>query len=133
MKFGKVYERAGPALEAGLLRKFSSRGDGTGRGFWGGARRLVGGISSRFLGATWRACRHPAPLSLALLLLHAPVLEPDLHLRFIELQGGGDLHPPGTAQVFVEMKFLLQLRQLARGEVCAETAGSAQSQLGHLR
>jgi len=118
--------------EAGLLRKFNLRGDGTGRSFWGGARRLVGGLSSRFLGATWRACRHPAPLSLAFLLLHAPVLEPDLHLRFIELQGSGDLHPPGAAQVFVEMEFFLQLRQLACGEVCTETAGSAQSQLGHL-
>lgn len=113
--------------------RFSSGGDRAGRSFRGGARGLVGGVSSRLLGTAWRGWGHPASLPLPLLLLHAPVLEPYLDLRLIELQGGSDLHPPGPAQVLVEMKLLLQFGQLPSGEVGAEATWRAQAQLGHLR
>ena len=62
----------------------------------------------------------------ALLLLHPPVLEPDLHLRLVELEGGGDFDPSGSGQIFVEMEFFLQFRQLFGGEVGApRVVGSA--------
>lgn len=51
----------------------------------------------------------------------------------IELQGGSDLHPPGPAQVLVEMELLLQFGQLPSGEVGAEATWRTQAQLGHLR
>lgn len=57
------------------------------------------------------------PHALLLLPLGAPVLEPDLHLRFVELQAGGHLHPPGPRQILVEVELLLQLGQLLGGEV----------------
>ena len=57
------------------------------------------------------------PLLHALLLLHPPVLEPDLDLRLVELQRRGDLYPPRPRQVLVEVELLLQLRQLLRREV----------------
>ena len=59
------------------------------------------------------------PLPLALLLLHASVLEPDFHLRLVELESGGDLHAPRTRQVLAEVELLLQLRQLPRAEIGA--------------
>lgn len=65
------------------------------------------------------ARRSGGPLPLALLLLHAPVLEPDLHLRLVELERGGDLHAPRPRQVLAEVELLLQLRQLPRAEVGA--------------
>lgn len=112
--------------------RLSSGGDGAGRGLRRGARGLVRGVSSCLLGTARRGRGQPASLPLALLLLHAPVLEPNLDLRLVELQGGGDLHPPGPAQVLVEMELLLQLGQLPRREVGAEAAGGAQAQLRHL-
>lgn len=52
-----------------------------------------------------------------LLLLHPAVLEPDLHLRLVELQGGRDLYPPGPGEVLVEVELLFELRELLVGEV----------------
>jgi len=48
----------------------------------------------------------------ALFLLHSTVLEPDLHLRFVQTEGSRDFDASGSRQVFVEVKFLLQFRQL---------------------
>lgn len=76
---------------------------GTGRGGGGGGGARCSGRS----------------LPLALLLLHASVLEPDLHLRLVELERGGDLHAPRTRQVLAEVELLLQLRQLPRAEIGA--------------
>lgn len=121
------------ALGAPSVGRFRSGGDGAGRGLRGGAGGLVGGVPRGLLGAAWRGGGQPASLPLALLLLHAPVLEPNLDLRLVELQGGGDLHPAGPAQVLVEMELLLQLGQLPRREVGSEAAGRAQAQLRHLR
>ena len=45
-------------------------------------------------------------------MLHAAVLKPDLHLALREIQAGRNLDPPGTAQVLVEVKLLLQLQEL---------------------
>lgn len=59
-------------------------------------------------------------LPLALLLLHAPVLEPDLYLRLVQLQRGGDLHPTRSRQVLAEVELLLQFRQLPGAEVGAD-------------
>jgi hypothetical protein len=62
------------------------------------------------------------------LLLHPPVLKPDLHLGLVQLQGGRDLDPPSPCQVFVEMKLLLQLGQLLVGEVGAAGVETVQAQ-----
>lgn len=47
-----------------------------------------------------------------LLLFHSPILEPDLHLRLVELQRRRDLDAPRSRQVLVEVELLLQLGQL---------------------
>ena len=52
-----------------------------------------------------------------LLLLHAAVLEPDLDLGLIQLQGPRYLYPTRPGQVLVEMELLFQLGQLLGGEV----------------
>ena len=52
-----------------------------------------------------------------LLLLHAPVLEPDLDLGLVQLQGPRYLYPTRPGQVLVEMELLFQLGQLLGGEV----------------
>ena len=52
-----------------------------------------------------------------LLLLHPPVLEPDLHLGLVELEGRGDLYPPRPGQVLVEVELLLEFGELFVGEV----------------
>ena len=49
---------------------------------------------------------------LVLLVLHAPVLEPDLDLPLGEVQQVGHLHAAWPAQVAVEVEFLFQLHQL---------------------
>lgn len=59
------------------------------------------------------------PLLHPLLLLHPPVLEPDLDLRLVELERAGDLDPAGPRQVLVEVELLLQFGQLLRREVGA--------------
>ena len=46
------------------------------------------------------------------LLFHASVLKPDLHLRFVESERGGDLDTARASEVPIEVKLLLQLRQL---------------------
>jgi len=52
-----------------------------------------------------------------LLLLHAAVLEPDLDLGLVQLQGPRYLYPTRPGQVLVEMELLFQLGQLLGGEV----------------
>jgi len=59
------------------------------------------------------------------LVLHPAVLEPDLYLPLGEVEQSRDLHPPGPAEVFVEVKFLLQLQQLSVGVSGAEPPGAA--------
>ena len=44
--------------------------------------------------------------------LHTPVLEPDLDLSLRETQSVGNLDPPSSGQVAVEVEFLLQLERL---------------------
>lgn len=62
-------------------------------------------------------------LSLALLLLHAAVLEPHLHLGVAEVQRAGHLEAAGPRQVAAEMKLLLQLRELPSAEASAQGVG----------
>ncbi len=64
-----------------------------------------------------RGVRGYQPLLHALLLFHPPILEPDLHLGFVELEGTGYLDSPCPRQVLVEVELLLQLGQLLRREV----------------
>lgn len=45
-------------------------------------------------------------------MLHAPVLKPDFYLPLREVQQGGDLNPPWSAQVLVEVEFFLKFQQL---------------------
>jgi hypothetical protein len=91
----------------------------------GVARRGVAGAAR---GPEDRVRRYQALLH-PLLLLHAPVLEPDLHLGLVQLQGGGDLDAASAGQVLVEVELLLELRELLIGEVGAtgvvETRGHA--------
>lgn len=73
----------------------------------------------------------------SLLLLHPPVLEPNFHLRLVQLQRRSDLYAPCPGQVLVEVKLLLQFRQLLVREIrstgvieatcntCQRTAGEA--------
>lgn len=81
-----------------------------------GLRFRRGVRAGGFLHRCWRIAQHAAQF-LALLLLHPAVLEPDFHLRLVELQAGGDLHPSCPRQVFVEVELLLQLGELLGGEV----------------
>jgi len=74
-------------------------------------------------GSGRRRRRHLQLQFLPLFLLHPSILEPDLHLRFVERQRGGDLDAPGSGQVTIEVKFLLQLGQLFIGEVGAAEVG----------
>lgn len=62
-------------------------------------------------------------LPLPLLLLHAAVLEPDLHLGVAEAQRAGHLEAAGPRQVPAEVKLLLQLRELPGAEAGARRAG----------
>lgn len=48
----------------------------------------------------------------SLLLLHPPILEPNLHLGFVQLEDGRYLNPAGSRQILVEVELLLQLSQL---------------------
>ena len=57
-------------------------------------------VSAPGEGGVWRN----EPLLHAFFLLHPPVLEPYLHLGFIELQGSGNLNSSGSGQVLVEME-----------------------------
>jgi len=96
----------------------------------GRARRRVAAAS----GAAQRrhvrtVCRYQAFLH-SLLLLHSPVLEPDLHLRFVELQGGSNLDAPRSRQVLVEVKLLLQLSELLVREVGASSIVEAARDTG---
>lgn len=53
------------------------------------------------------------------LLLHPPVLEPDLHLGLVQPQRRRDLDPSGPGEIFVKMEFFFQFRQLFVCKVCA--------------
>ncbi len=50
-----------------------------------------------------------------LLPLHAAVLEPDLDLPLCQAESMGDLYPPPSSQVAVEVELLLQLQGLVPG------------------
>lgn len=102
------------------------RGGGGGRGAAGRGAGLLRRVLRLLLAARGGGGGDgEQPLFLPFLLLHPPVLEPDLHLRLVELEGGGDLHPPGPGQVLVEMKLLLQLGELLGGEVSSDGVGLA--------
>lgn len=53
------------------------------------------------------------------LLFHPSVLEPDFDLGLVQLEGGGNLYPPRSSEVFVEVELFLELRELFVGEVGA--------------
>jgi len=79
-----------------------------------------------------RRCRPAAErlgLLQALLLLHAAVLEPDLDLRLVQAERGGDLDAARARQVAVEVKLFLEFGQLFVGEVCSAAVGHSR-QLG---
>ena len=56
-------------------------------------------------------------LLVTFLLLHPPVLEPDLDLCLVQLQRSGDLDAARTRQVLVKVELFLKLGQLLRAEV----------------
>jgi len=62
---------------------------------------------------------------LRFLFLFESFLHLGFHLRLVQSQGGGDLKPPGTSEVAVEVELLLQLGQLLVGEVGARHAAAA--------
>lgn len=77
--------------------------------------------------------RGQKPFSFSFLLLHPAVLEPDFDLGVVQLQGVGYLDAPGSGQVLIEMKLLLQFCQLLGAEIRADRAGGASgSTLGEL-
>ena len=61
------------------------------------------------------------------LVLHAPVLEPDFDLPLGQVQQGRDFHPPGPAEVLVEVELLLQLQQLGVGVRSPQPTGAPSS------
>lgn len=85
----------------------------------GRARRRVAAAPGAAQGRHVRAVRRYQALLHALLLLHSPVLKPDLHLRLVELQRGRDFDAPRARQVLVEVELLLQLGELLVREVRA--------------
>jgi hypothetical protein len=88
----------------GALQELAGLGRGEGRGE---ARlvlgRLGGGVSP--VGA---------PAVLLLLVLHAPILEPDLYLALRQLEGVGHLNALGPTKVAAIVELLLELDQLDR-------------------
>lgn len=117
-----------------LRRRLRARGRAWRSGRGGVVRVLQLLVKARRWRAGGRARRGAAALALALLLLHAPVLEPDLHLSLVELQRGGDLDAPRPRQVLAEVELLLQLRQLTCAEVGADCAAvrAGQAEVRHL-
>jgi len=79
----------------------------------GGGRGWAGGGGAGYVGEALH--------SLVLLLLHPPVLKPDLNLPLVEVEQAGHLLPPRPAQVAAEVELLLQLHQL-RARVCGARA-----------
>lgn len=63
---------------------------------------------------------------LAALPLHAPVLEPDLHLGLGEHERGGHFEAFRSRQVFVLAELVLQFEQLLARECSARSPGFAQ-------
>lgn len=97
-----LFERRGGRLVISTQMDITqARQSGAARGGGGGRR-----------GAGAGARRGEALHSLVLLLLHPPVLEPDLDLPLVQVEKAGHLHPPRPAQVAAEVKLLLQLHQL---------------------
>ena len=64
------------------------------------------------------------------LVFHPPVLEPDFDLSLRQVQGRGDLDPPGPTQVLVEVELLLQLQELGVGVGCTQSAGVVGAAVG---
>lgn len=91
---------------------------------------LVQAAAGTGRGGEWPRRRGGA-FPLALLLLHASVLEPNLHLSLVELERGGDLHAPRSGQVLAKVELLLQLRQLPRAEVGAHGVVVGKTVVGH--
>lgn len=81
--------------------------------------RSVSGVAAKGTSFHNRCRRGPA-LLLSFLLFHPPVLKPDFHLRFVQIQRGSHLDPAGPRQVLVEVELLLQFCQLLGGEVGAD-------------
>lgn len=63
-------------------------------------------------------------LAHSLFLLHSPVLEPDLDLRFVEWQRCSDFDSSSSSKISIEVEFLLEFCQLLVCEV-----GSAEIRL----
>ena len=116
-----IVGQVGPVIlldHGGHVKRVVARLGGRRRaGLWGGWKVGGGGghagdlvVGGRVAGVA--AAGAVAPTAL-LLGLHPPVLEPDLDLSLRQTQGGGQLQPPGTAEISVVVIFLLQLHQLA--------------------
>ena len=54
---------------------------------------------------------------LSLFLFHSSVLKPNFDLSLVEAQSRRDFDPSSSSQVFVEVKFLFQFRQLFIREI----------------
>lgn len=67
------------------------------------------------------------------LVLHPPVLKPHFHLSLSQIQQRGDFHPPGSAKVLVEMKFLFQLQKLSVGVSGSQAPGSPAAAIGYFQ
>lgn len=79
--------------------------------------RASGGWQRRALAVVWAS---PLAAALALLLvLHPPVLKPDLHLFLWQVQVRCDLDAPQSGEVHVRGELSLQLQKLRAGEGCA--------------
>ena len=81
----------------------------------GRAHGAPGGLSARG--------GHHSDTFLILLVLHSAVLEPDLDLPLGEVEQVCHLYPPGSAQIAVKVKLLLQLHQLGAGVGCPGPLG----------
>lgn len=80
-----------------------------------GCTRGRGRWTTRWL-FSWRG-RH-ARVPLVFLVLHPPVLKPNLYLALWKVQQVRDLLAPWTAEVVTEVEFLLQLEELRASKGC---------------
>lgn len=108
-----------------LESELSEGGRRHGRGWRRWARRR------RF--GTFVASVLASALLLPLLLLHATILEPNLHLGLVELELSRDLKASRAREVLGRVEFLLQLRELFRGEVGAISPGGVVEDGGHAK
>lgn len=79
--------------------------------------RASGCWQGRALAVVWAS---PLAAALAfLLVLHSPILKPDLHLFLWQVQVRRDLDAPESGEVHVWGELSLQLQKLGAGEGCA--------------